>query len=123
MTDIQKLIATEIVKQREEQMTWKRRIDSLEVAKIQSPRLLELAKAEYRISVHIDETLSDILPKVSALIKAEQTPKKYVYKSIIDGSVNAMEREDALLDDGYERYEDTTMPNGRLVARYRKEVA
>jgi hypothetical protein len=69
MTDIQKLIATEIVKQREEQMTWKRRIDSLEVAKVQSPRLLELAKAEYRISQHIDETLSDILPKVSALIK------------------------------------------------------
>ena len=50
-------------------MTWKRRIDSLEVAKVQSPRLLELAKAEYKISVHIDETLSDILPKVSALIK------------------------------------------------------
>ena len=95
----------------------------MEDAKIQSPRLLELAKAEYRISVHIDETLSDILPKVSALIKAEQTQKKYVYKSIIDGSVNAMEREDALLDDGYERYEDTTMPNGRLAARYRKEVA
>jgi hypothetical protein len=70
MTETQKLIATEIVKQREEQMTWKRRIDSLEVAKVQSPRLLELAKAEYRISVHIDETLSDILPKVSALIKA-----------------------------------------------------
>jgi len=70
MTDIQKLIATEIVKQREEQTTWKRRIDSLEVARVQSPRLLELAKAEYRISLHIDETLSDILPKVSELIKA-----------------------------------------------------
>ena len=70
MTDIQKLIATEIVKQREEQQTWKRRIASLEVARIQSPRLLDIAKAEYRTSQHIDETLSDILPKVSALIKA-----------------------------------------------------
>ena len=47
--------------------------------------------------------------------------KKYIYKSIRDGSVNAWDRECELLDNGFERIDDR-YEGGLLIAVYRKEA-
>lgn len=47
--------------------------------------------------------------------------KRYCYKSIRDGSVNAWERHCELIDAGFERVDDR-YEGSQLIAVYRKEV-
>jgi hypothetical protein len=47
--------------------------------------------------------------------------KRYCYKSIVDGSINAWERHCDLIEAGFERVDDR-YDCGRLIAVYRKEA-
>lgn len=116
MTETQKLIATEVVKER------MKRISAETLLKKEWPSFLASdLKKNIEQSNAIEKVLSRVLKSVCE-VETEETPKKYVYRSIIDGSVNAMDREDALLDDAYERTDDKYLPSGRMMACYRKEV-